>query len=626
MDTLIRLLPDSIANQIAAGEVIQRPASVVKELLENAVDAGSTAIHLKIIDSGKTLIQITDNGCGMNEADLRMSIERHATSKIRKADDLFAIRTMGFRGEAMASIASIAHLHIKTKTHDAELGSLLHVEGSEVAAQEPVQCAQGTTIQVKNLFFNVPARRKFLKSDQVEYRHIIDEFQRVALPNPRIKFTFHHGDHEVFHLNSGNFRQRIVSIFGKNYNNKLVPVDEETSILKVHGFVINPQETKKTRGDQFLFANKRFIKSGSINHAINDAVRELLPSGHHAGYFLNLEMDPTTIDINIHPTKTEIKFEDERATYSIINAAIKQGIGKHNISPSLDFNQEISFNVPLHPTKEISAPTISVDTSFNPFHETKKKKAPVYTGENLSALQQSNKENWEKLYAQNPDLANMAAPHMLKNEGEENSTKQISFESSFDGDDEKMHGYPVFQLHRKYILTQTKRGFMLIHQKRAHERILFEQMIKAMAQEPLPSQQQLFPEHVELSSSDAELIKSMHQELQFLGFDISNFGKNTFVIQGVPAFAGEQEIKGLLESVLENQKLNQSANQLEKQEALARAMANQTAIQTGKKLLDEEMRSLIDQLFACENPSTSPTGKLVMHNLAINELDQLFNR
>ena len=626
MADLIQLLPDSIANQIAAGEVIQRPASVVKELLENSVDSGATSVQLIVKDAGKTLVQVIDNGSGMTETDARMSLERHATSKIRKAEDLFSIRTMGFRGEALASVASISQLDIKTRVEKRDLGTHIEVEGSKVNLQEPVQTPVGTSIAVKNLFFNVPARRKFLKSHNVETRHIIDEFERVALVHPEIEFSFHHNNNELFRLPKANFRQRAVGIFGKRYNQLLVPVEETTNLVKISGFLVKPEAAKKTRGEQFFFVNQRFIKSSYLHHAIQNALSELIPKGYHAGYFLLLEVEPDFIDINIHPTKTEIKFEDERAIYAILNSSVKQAIGKFNVAPSLDFDQETSFNTTaLKPGQEVRMPQVKINQDYNPFEE-EKKDAARFNRPLESPQQRSNRENWEKLYTEHPFLQQRGkseATFHRQQPQETISTVSSDFSSTTEAGSQG-EGKTV-QLHKKFILAQIRSGFVLIHQHRAHERILFEKYIQALSRNTGWSQQQLFPQNVEFNTNDAEMIRSLLEELQAIGFDINEFGKNTFVIQGMPTYAADQDPKELLEGVIEDFKQNEQKLNVEKKESFARSLARKTAIKAGKTLNIEEMQAIIDELFGCENPYTTPSGKTIVSTVTLDELNKRFN-
>lgn len=617
MSDIIQLLPDSVANQIAAGEVVQRPASVVKELMENAVDAGADSIKLIIKDAGKTLIQIIDNGSGMSETDARMSFERHATSKIRKAEDLFSILSFGFRGEALASIAAVAQVELKTKKRGDELGTLIHIDGSQIKQQESIQCTEGTSISVKNLFFNIPARRNFLKSDQVELRHIIDEFQRVAMVHPEIAFSFFNNENEIFHLTKGSFRQRIVGIFGDNYNQRLVPVEENTNIVTISGFIGKPEFAKKTRGEQFFFVNNRFIKSPYLNNAIQAAFEEFIPESSFPSYFLKLNVPPSTIDINIHPTKTEIKFEDEKSIYAILRSSIRQSIGKFHIAPTLDFDQEVVFNLPYsYRNEEVKIPEIKVNSDFNPFHSDNNKKEPIKNNNynqgygSKSALNKINLSNWENLYDN-------------KNEGDFNhqteSTQQRIESEGFEQSVSKLK----YQLHQAYILTNVKSGLMLVDQNRAHERILYERFLNCLADHKGSSQQSLFPQTLSFPAADFELIKELLPELHALGFDINEFGKNTFVINGSPVGVQESEANELLESIIEDYK-NHHEIKLDKNEKLARSMARKLAIKQGKTLSEKEIENLIDELFACETPFVSPSGKPTVITLTLNDLEQKF--
>jgi DNA mismatch repair protein MutL len=623
MGDLIQLLPDSIANQIAAGEVIQRPASVVKELMENAIDAKASTIHLLIKDAGKTLIRVTDNGKGMSATDARMAPVRHATSKIKTADDLFDLHTMGFRGEALASVVSIAQVEIRTKQEEAEIGVQLEIEGSEVISQEPITCKKGTSISVKNLFYNVPARRKFLKRDTVEMRHIIDEFERVALANPEVMFTLSHNDNELFHLPASNFRQRVVGVFGKRYNEKLVPLSEETDLVKIEGFLGKPEMAKKSRGEQFFFVNNRFIKSSYLHHAIKDAMSDMLQAEAQPSYFLHLQVNPSTIDVNIHPTKTEIKFEDERAIYAILKSATRQALGKHHVSPSLDFETETGFSIPLG-DKMPAEPTITVNPAYNPFDEqpgsTPKKqhaKAPVST-----PRERHNLENWQKLYQANPELANAIKDSSRfsfhQEEGAEDSPSALPNKHAATAG-------KAFQIHGKYIVAHIKSGLVMIHQARAHERVLYESFIRAMASKEVYSQQQLFPQTVNLPGGDAEIIHEIQPDLQAAGVDIRNFGANTYIIQGLPTYVTNVDPQTFLESILEDYKNNLSELKLNKQESLARSLSKKSGIKTGRTLSEEEMLNLIDELFACENPYSTPTGKRIINTFTLDTLDKQFN-
>lgn len=615
MSDIIHLLPDSVANQIAAGEVVQRPASAVKELMENALDAGSASIKLIIKDAGKTLIQVIDSGCGMSETDARMSFERHATSKIRKADDLFAIRTMGFRGEALASIAAIAQVELKTKRIGDEVGVMIEIDGSELKSQEACSCSEGTSISVKNLFYNVPARRNFLKTDSVELRHIIDEFQRVAIPNPQVAFTLHHNTAEIFNLPTGNLKQRLMAIFGSSYNSRLIPVEENTGIVKIKGFVIKPEFAKKTRGEQFFFLNKRFIKNAYLHHAVQSAFEQLLPNDSFASYFLMLDVDPKTIDINIHPTKTEVKFEDEKAIYAFLRSTVKKSLGQFNIAPSLDFNQEAHiYNMPLKPLDGIyKQPTIKVDENYNPF------KTEGLNTPKPSERELSNKANWEKMYSRHADNQLEFA---IKKEEETQQTIHTDWDNELHESNKKT----TYQLHNKYILSHIKTGFMVIDQQGAHERILYESFLEAFEKHRSATQQELFPKTIELNASDFALVKELEAEIQEMGFDIAEFGKNTFVIHGVPADTVEYDSAALLEGLIENYKQNLLELKSDKRENLARSMARNMAIKSGKSLTQEEMNNLIDNLFACKMPYNAPNGKPVITTFSIDELDRRFKK
>ncbi len=615
MPDIIQLLPDSVANQIAAGEVVQRPASAVKELMENALDAGSTLIKLIVKEAGKTLIQIIDNGCGMSETDARMSFERHATSKIRKAEDLFSIRTMGFRGEALASIAAIAQVELKTKRIGDEVGVKIEIEGSEVKSQEAASCAEGTSISIKNLFYNVPARRNFLKTDAVELRHIIDEFQRVAIPNPQVAFTFHHNNTEVFNLPVGNLKQRLMGIFGNSYNTRLVPVEENTGIVKIKGFVIKPDFAKKTRGEQFFFLNKRFIKSAYLHHAVQSAFEQLLPNDSFASYFLLLDVDPKTIDINIHPTKTEVKFEDEKAIYAFLRSSVKKSLGQFNIAPSLDFNQEAHlYNMPLKPVDGIyKLPTIKVDLNYNPF------KTDTIPNSKPSERELSNGANWEKMYSRHAD-------NQLEFEIKKEEETQQTINSDWDNELHESNLKSSYQLHNKYILTHIKTGLMVIDQQGAHERILYERISDTFEKNKFASQQELFPKTIEMNAADFILVKELQSEIHAMGFDISEFGKNTYVIHGIPADTVDVDSVALLEGLIENYKENLMELKSDKRENLARAMARNMSIKSGKALTQEEMNNLIDELFACKMPYSTPNGKPTITTFSSDDLDKRFKK
>lgn len=607
MSDIIKLLPDSVANQIAAGEVIQRPSSAVKELLENAIDAKASQIKLYIKEAGKSLIQIIDNGIGMSETDARMCFERHATSKIRKAEDLFEIRTMGFRGEAMASIAAIAQVELKSKRAVDTTGVLIEIEGSKIIKQEACSMIDGTQISIKNLFYNIPARRNFLKSNPVELRHIIDEFQRQALANPSVFFSMHHDGQEMFHLPAGNLKQRIIALFGNSYSERLVPVEESTDIIQIEGYIGKPQFAKKTRGEQYFFVNNRFIKDPYLNHAVMNAFEELLSSDSFPLYVLNIDIDPKYIDVNVHPTKTEIKFEDEKLVYAILRAAIKRSLGKYSVSPSIDFNTESSFSnlKPFNPsTDEIRIPTISVNPSFNPFE--KRHQSGYIPGQ--TNMPRSN-AGWEALYeiVKPNEEAEQIALH--QNQGINNT---IASERN------------TFQLHQRFIVSPIKNGILLIDQQAAHERILFEKFYETLTNTAGTSQQSLFPQSIHLNAADFELTKMLLPDLQQVGFDIQEFGKNTFVIHGIPAELNSMNEEQVLMGLLESFKQQSSLQKFEQKEQLARSLAKQSAIKAGKVLNQEEMNHLIDELFACELPNSSISGKATFVRISIEELAAYF--
>ena len=618
---IIQLLPDAVANQIAAGEVVQRPASAVKELVENAIDAGADKIQLILKEAGKALIQVIDNGCGMSLTDARMCFERHATSKIRKAEDLFAIRTMGFRGEAMASIAAIAQVEMRTRRHEDELGTCINIEGSEVISQQPCASPVGTSIAIKNLFYNTPARRNFLKSNPVEMRHIIDEFTRVALANPKIFFTLHHDGQEVFHLPGTSLKQRIVHLLGNNYNQRLVPVEEETTIINLQGFVGKPEFARKTRGEQFFFVNNRFIKDAYLNHAVLTAFEQLLPDDSFPMYVLFIDIDPAKIDINVHPTKTEIKYQDEKSIYAIIRSAVKRSLGRYNISPSLDFDQENSIGhlITAKRPEEIVAPSISFDPTFNPFTT-----PPQTKSERRFDTQPSYREkqgipqNWDTLY----EISKRS------DEPEQQSTG-LGHDNTTSIDDEqigKTSERQLFQIHNKFILSQIKSGFMLINQQWAHERVLYERFLQQLENHSGLSQQSLFPETVSLNSSDFELLKELLPDIRNLGFDIREFGPNTVIVEGIPADINHNSEHELLESLLEGFKNNTAILKLDKRDTLARTLARNGATKAGTRLALDEMNLLIDQLFACQMPNQALNGKPVISTFTLNELAERFEK
>ena len=613
MSDIIQLLPDSVANQIAAGEVVQRPASAVKELLENALDAGADKIQLIVKEAGKAWIQVIDNGCGMSVTDARMCFERHATSKVRKADDLFTIRTMGFRGEAMASIAAISQVEMKTKQHENEVGTCVQIEASEVLNQEPIATANGTSITVKNLFYNTPARRNFLKSNPTEMRYIIDEFQRVALAKSHISFSLHHDGLEIYRLPAATIKQRIVHLFGNNYNERLIPVEEETTIINLKGYIGKPEFAKKTRGEQFFFINDRFIKDAYLNHAVSRAYQELLPDDHFPLYVLFIDIDPAKIDVNVHPTKTEVKYLDDKSIYAIIHSAIKRSLGRFNISPTLDFNQETAFSNMITPKapEDIVPPSIAFNPEFNPFkqNQTSSREIPFLRAQQSAATSQ----NWGSLYEITNFTQAQQAAIALEEKGEEHLgalNKQF------------------MQVHNRYIVSQIKSGVMLIDQQAAHERILYERFLLHLEERKGASQQSLFPQTITLNPADFELAKSLLEDIRSLGFDIREFGKNTLIIEGIPVDLGSANINEsqLLEQLIEGFKNSQQDLKLNRRDALARSMARNSAIKAGKVLNQQEMNSLIEELFACKTPNFSISGKPAIQTISLNELAQKFEK
>lgn len=614
MSDIIRLLPDHLANQIAAGEVVQRPASAVKELLENAIDAGATEITLIVKESGKSLIQVVDNGKGMSMTDARMCFERHATSKIQSSDDLFSIRTMGFRGEAMASIAAVAQVELKSRRAEDELGVQINIEGSEVKCQEPTSHPIGTSICVKNLFFNVPARRNFLKSNAVEMRHIVDEFHHVALAYPEVAMSLFQSDLEMYALPPSKLSKRIVNIFGRKYQDQMAACEEETDVIKVWGYVGKPESARKTRGEQFFFANNRFIKSGYLNHAVTTAFEGLLQEGTFPFYTLFIEIDPKHIDINVHPTKTEIKFDDERTVYAIIKAAVKQALGTHNIAPAIDFSQDVNFaSFGAQPPQQPKPSR--ADRAYGQF-KTIEKKQP--TG------------SWEKLYEglktdlkKEEDANSQMAEHPEAPKTITLSSAASSPSASFVPGPREKKSY--FQIHQKYIATQVKSGLLLIDQHRAHERILFERFLQQLEKRNGASQQSLFPQTLELNASDFSLINDMHDELHAIGFEFSKFGNTAVIINGVPADLKMANEKQLLEGFIEQFKHFQSNLSISTDEKIARAIAQRSALKSGVVLTQEEMSSLIDQLFACKQPGYAPNGEKTTHIVELEKIDQIFN-
>ncbi len=595
MPDIIKLLPDSVANQIAAGEVIQRPASVVKELMENSVDAQSSNIKVIIKDSGRTLIQVIDDGSGMSETDARLSFERHATSKISSAQDLFEIRTKGFRGEALASIGAVSMVELKTRKAENDSGTLIILNGSRVETQEPCSCPTGSNFSVKNLFYNIPARRKFLKSDNTEMRHIITEFQKIAIAHPEIRFSLYHNENEIYNLGKGNFRQRIIGVFGKQINIDLITLETATTLIDIKGFIGKPENARRTYGEQFFFVNNRFMKHPYFHKAVIEAYQNILPPEAIPSYFIFMEIDPASIDINIHPTKTEIKFEDERSIWQILMASVKEALGRFNIVPSLDFGDEALIDIPVRSSfKNIpDPPSIEIDPRYDPFAGEER-----MSNQNriIERFEKENNSGWEKLYS--------------ALEGEEPVPVKIETGRTF------------FQIKNKYIVCPVKSGLMLIDQKRAHERILYERFLENLNDNKSISQTELYPVNIELNPADIFVLKEIEDDIRLLGFNFQLSDKNMISITGRPSEIGSGDPVMMLEILLEEYKKTQSDPANGVREKVAAAMAGASAIPYGKILMKNEMEDLFDTLFSCKSPNYSPKGKPVINILTLEEIDK----
>jgi DNA mismatch repair protein MutL len=648
---IIQLLPDHIANQIAAGEVIQRPASAVKELLENAIDAGATDIQLIVADAGKGLVQVIDNGRGMSATDARMAFERHATSKISTIEDLFRLRTMGFRGEALASIAAVAQVEVKTRRAEDELGTFIRIENSVVVQQEPVQCPVGTSLSMKNVFFNVPARRNFLKSNTTELRNIIDEFTRVAMAFPEVKFSFLSNGQQVFMLEKGSLKQRILQLLGSQYNAKLVPINEETDYLTVRGFVGKPETARKTRGDQYFFINNRFIRSPYLNHAVTHAFEDLLSKDSYPTYVLFIDLDPQHVDINVHPTKQEIKFDDEKIVYAFVQAAVKHALAQFSIAPSLDF----SLNADIQQLDAVNKPVtddIEQKTISSSLYQTFTQKNQAHKIEPSSGLR-----SWQDMKAQTDaikqaadrskltdDRSGAGAPPTGELEGAwqselaklreqlfevspktpyydlEHEMRPVSREKRFQWIPET----PLMQVHWAYIVAITNHGYLLISQQGAHERILYEQLQKAIFGKPIATQQSLFPVSIELQPADAVLLTELLPDMQQLGYQIEPFGQHSFVIHGTPADVDSGNEQKAIEQILEHYKNFNAEVKFSRREKLIRTLAWQQSIKAGRSLSEKEMRSLVEQLFLCSVPNTTPAGKPTYVEYPLDQLQRTF--
>lgn len=620
MSDIIQLLPDHVANQIAAGEVVQRPASVVKELLENAIDAGASNIKLIIKDAGKTLIQVIDNGNGMSITDARLCFERHATSKIKNAQDLFNLNTKGFRGEAMASIAAIAHVELKTKQENQDIGTCLKIEGSKITSQEPDCPSKGTSVAVKNLFYNIPARRNFLKSDTIETRHIVNEFQRVALAHNDISFSMSHNKSEVYNLKSGNLKQRIVGVFGGKTNEKLVPINEDTDVIRIEGFVAKPEFAKKKRGEQFFFVNDRFIKSSYLHHAVSSAFDGLLGNGYHPSYFLYLSVPPESIDINIHPTKTEIKFDNEKILYAIIRATVKHGLGQYNVSPVLDFNRDASMDTPyaLDGKEYSSEPQIAIDPNFNPFKTettgaSSNTTIKTHTSTNSNFTTKSNLPEWETLYTG------------VQNDTFEMQSEPFQSELGLDLQEEDKATGKTFQIHKKYLLSTIKSGVVLIHQNLAHQRILYEEFLENITVKEAASQQLLFPVEISFSKEEIEVLRGLKLDLENTGFLFDKITDDSIIVKGIPTSITESQITIIIEQLLDDIREEVPESSFSQLDIISKSLSKSLAIKTGSKLSEKEQESLVFNLFACKEPSVSPYGRKVFETLTIGELDKVFN-
>ncbi len=678
MLNVIQLLPDSIANQIAAGEVVQRPASVVKELLENSVDAKAKSVQVIIREAGRNLIQIVDDGVGMTETDARMSFERHATSKIRTSDDLFRIRTMGFRGEALASIAAVAQIELRTRRVEEELGTLIRIEGSDIKAQESISCLPGTNLLIKNLFFNVPARRNFLKSNSVEMRHIIDEFQRVALANSEVAFSLFHNDQEIYNLPAGKLSRRIVDMFGKSYREQLNFCEEQTPYVTVHGYIGKPESAKKARNEQFFFVNNRYIKHNYLHHAVVGAYEGTLPEGSHPFYVLFIDIDPSHIDINIHPTKTEIKFDDERSVYAIMMAAVRKAVGLYNLSPSLDFDSDVNFLAGVRPGKASAADVKSDVQKPTTERNAARPISPSWTsgttqpvnergsarndsldkaaGSGFGMPKKASVNNWQALYegASTPETtdqpllptnpsgkegdwlgeAKQPSPSAVDQLSVDNEpitmgSRANQLQVGLEPQEEQVlpvlvDDDTIIQIQNRYLLAPIKSGMLLIDQRRAHERILYDQFHTALTKRNGSSQQLLFPKTITLMPVDFQLALELREDLMSLGFEFDELGANTFVIRGVPALVMGENEEELFANLLAQLRADTGRLKLDRIESMARSLARRSAMRYGNRLSTTERKALVNQLFASANPSYTPTGEPVTVVLSLDKIAGLF--
>jgi DNA mismatch repair protein MutL len=603
----IRRLDPHVANQIAAGEVVQRPSSVVKELLENAIDAGATKIDLHIENAGKSLIQVQDNGKGMNPEDAALCFERHATSKLKTSEDLFAIMTKGFRGEALASIAAVAQVSLKTKCENVELGTQLIIDGGAQKDLENTICKQGTLISVKNLFYNIPARRNFLKSERIELNHIIDEFHRVALVHNDIEFSLFSNGKALFQLKPSNKRQRIVQIFGNKMNDKLVPIEEQTPLLKLSGFVIKPEAAKKTRGSQYFFVNQRYIKSPYLNKAVSDAYQGLIKADSYPGYFIDIEVDPKSVDVNIHPTKTEVKFEDDHSIYAILRSAVKHSLGQFNVAPSLDFETDQNLQTPYdYKNKSAVIPKVTVDKSFNPFEEDSKFKnsTPSYKS-SFSTTSYKKEQSWEGLYAG----VQTASEEINSDLG----TQLLSTNEDYN------QAVTCFQLDKKFIISKNKSGMIVIHQQRAHQRVLYERLLSCITLDEGMSQALIFPILIDFELPELRLLEELTPYLQQIGFDFT-IEDQQLQLKSLPVLFRAEQLEDILKTMLKAYKEEESGSHFSQSDILAKALAKSGSIRTGDELSREEQLALVNDLFSCKEPQLSPFNRLTFKNINTQEL------
>ena len=618
MADIIHLLPDSVANQIAAGEVIQRPASVIKELVENAIDAGATEIEVLVKDAGRTLIQVLDNGAGMSETDARLAFERHATSKIREANDLFSIRTMGFRGEALASIAAVAQVELKSRKEDSELGVHIEISGSKVEKQQPISCPQGSNFIIKNLFFNIPARRKFLKTNATELRHIISEFQRIALANPKVRFSLSHNDQPLLNLASSNLRQRIVNVMGKSINSHLIPVEIESSVITISGFIGKPEGARKTAGDQFFFVNNRYMRHPYLNRAVTAAYDNLIAQDAYPSYFLFLEIDPELIDVNIHPTKTEIKFEDEKLIWKVLNAAVRESLGKFNVVPSIDFDTQGQVHIPIvDKNQEVRIPEVKLNPDYNPFN----------SDHSYTRTVQPVPKNWDALYQ---GFESQSGAGQEEREDEKPQTILLPSKSNLISEEQESSPQTempelssYFQIKNRYILTPVRSGLMVIEQRRAHERVLYERFLAQVQTKKSTTQHLLFAEKLTFNAEDTALLREIKDDLSLFGFDLKE-QEGTFEVSGIPSEFENVNSVLILENLLQAYKTGEVDPQREVQEQLAAIMARNGCMKSGESLSNEEMNTLVSKLFTCKMPHFSPSGHPIISIIDNEELEKRF--